>query len=58
MIGQKQTMLDRFSDDLGNHIFQYASDCSAAFRSGVLVMYDAGCFVEYMGRTLTGENLF
>ena len=58
MIGQKQTILDRFSDDLGNQISQYASDCSPAFRLGVLVMYDTDCFVDEMGRTLKGENPF
>ena len=46
MIGQKQTILDRFSDDLGSQISQYTSDCSPALRLGVLVMYDADCFVD------------
>jgi hypothetical protein len=46
MIGQKQTMLDRFSDDLENQIFQYTSDRSAAFRLGLTFMCDVDCFVR------------
>jgi hypothetical protein len=43
---QNKTMFAMFSDDLGNQIFQYTSDRSAAFRLGLPVMGDVDCFVR------------